>query len=64
MSRRFPQDSFFNALWLPMTPAALEIHRDNPARAVELLQPAGRGELGTNAALWPAYVRGLAYLDL
>jgi DNA-binding winged helix-turn-helix (wHTH) protein/tetratricopeptide (TPR) repeat protein len=63
MSRRFPQDSFFNALWLPMTHAALEIHRGNPARAVELLQPATRGELGTNAALWPAYVRGLAYLD-
>jgi DNA-binding winged helix-turn-helix (wHTH) protein/tetratricopeptide (TPR) repeat protein len=63
MSGRFPQDSFFNTLWLPMTHAALEIHRDNPARAVELLQPATRGELGTNAALWPAYVRGLAYLD-
>ena len=63
MRRRFPQDSFFNALWLPMTHAALEIHRGNPARAVELLQPAARGELGTNAALWPAYVRGLAYLD-
>jgi DNA-binding winged helix-turn-helix (wHTH) protein/tetratricopeptide (TPR) repeat protein len=63
MRRRFPQDSFFNALWLPMTHAALEIHRGNPARAIELLQPAGRSELGTNAALWPAYVRGLAYLD-
>lgn len=62
MSRRFPQDSFFNASWLPMTHAALAIHRDNPARAVELLQPAARAELGTNAALWPAYVRGLAYL--
>lgn len=63
MTRRFPQDSFFNASWLPMTRAALEIHRGNPARAVELLQAAGRGELGTNAALWPAYVRGLAYLE-
>jgi eukaryotic-like serine/threonine-protein kinase len=63
MSRRFPQDSFFNTLWLPMTHAALEIHRGNPGRAVELLQPATRGELGTNVALWPAYIRGLAYLD-
>jgi eukaryotic-like serine/threonine-protein kinase len=63
MSRRFPQDSFFRTLWLPMIHAALAIHRDNPARPVELLQLAGRGELGTNAALWPAYVRGLAYLD-
>ena len=63
MTGRFPQDSFFNELWLPMIHAALEMHRGRPARAVELLQPAGRGELGTNAALWPAYVRGLAYLD-
>jgi DNA-binding winged helix-turn-helix (wHTH) protein/tetratricopeptide (TPR) repeat protein len=63
MTGRFPQDSFFNDLWRPMIHAALEIDRDRPARAIELLQPAGRGELGTNAALWPAYLRGLAYLD-
>jgi DNA-binding winged helix-turn-helix (wHTH) protein/tetratricopeptide (TPR) repeat protein len=63
MRRRFPQDSFFKTSWLPMTHAALEIHRGQGARAVELLQPAGRGELGTNPALWPAYLRGLAYLD-
>jgi DNA-binding winged helix-turn-helix (wHTH) protein/Flp pilus assembly protein TadD len=63
MDRRFPQDSFFKASWLPMVHAAVAIHRDDPARAVELLQPAGRVELGINAALWPAYLRGLAYLD-
>jgi eukaryotic-like serine/threonine-protein kinase len=63
MDRRFPQDSFFKASWLPMVHAAVALHRDDPARAVGLLQPAGRVELGINAALWPAYVRGLAYLD-
>jgi tetratricopeptide (TPR) repeat protein len=63
MDRRFPQDSFFKASWLPMVHAAVAIHRGDPARAVELLQPAGRSELGINAALWPAYLRGLAYLD-
>jgi tetratricopeptide (TPR) repeat protein len=62
MTRRFPQDSFFGAVWLPMIHAALQLQRGNPARAVELLQPAGRDELGTDAALWPAYLRGLAYL--
>jgi hypothetical protein len=51
MSRRFPQDSFFRALWLPMIHAALEIRRGNPARAIELLEPTSRGELGTSAAL-------------
>ena len=63
MVRRFPQDSFFKASWLPMVHAVVEIHRDNPARAVELLQPAASVEMGTKAALWPAYVRGLAHLD-
>jgi DNA-binding winged helix-turn-helix (wHTH) protein/tetratricopeptide (TPR) repeat protein len=63
MVRRFPQDSFFKASWLPMVHAAVAIDRDDPARAVELLQSAARAELGGNAALWPAYLRGLAYLD-
>jgi hypothetical protein len=46
-----------------MIHAALEIRRGNPARAIELLEPTSRGELGTSAALWPAYLRGLAYID-
>jgi DNA-binding winged helix-turn-helix (wHTH) protein/tetratricopeptide (TPR) repeat protein len=62
MRRRYPQDSFFNTSWLPMIHAALELQGGDPARAVERLQPAGRDELGTNAALWPAYLRGLAFL--
>jgi eukaryotic-like serine/threonine-protein kinase len=62
MSRRFPQDSFVSASWLPMTRAALEIHGGHPARAVETLERARRIELGTDALLWPAYLRGLAYL--
>jgi tetratricopeptide (TPR) repeat protein len=62
MSRRFPQDSFMSASWLPMTRAALEIRRGQTARAIETLERAGRVELGTDALLWPAYVRGLAYL--
>jgi hypothetical protein len=63
MVRRFPQDSFFKASWLPMIHAAVSLHRRHPAAAVERLQTAARVELGTNAALWPAYLRGLAYLD-
>ena len=63
MVARFPQDSFFKASWLPMIHAALSLRRRDPAAAVERLQTAARVELGTNAALWPAYLRGLAYLD-
>jgi DNA-binding winged helix-turn-helix (wHTH) protein/tetratricopeptide (TPR) repeat protein len=62
MGRRFPQDSFMSASWLPMTHAALEIRRGHPARAIETLERPGRVELGTDALLWPAYMRGLAYL--
>jgi tetratricopeptide (TPR) repeat protein len=63
MVGRFPHDSFFKASWLPMIRAALSLHRRDPAAAVERLQTAAHVELGTNAALWPAYLRGLAYLD-
>jgi DNA-binding winged helix-turn-helix (wHTH) protein/tetratricopeptide (TPR) repeat protein len=63
MTGRFPADSFFKDLWLPMIHAALAIRRHDPERAVRLLRPIGRGELGTDVALWPAYLRGLAYLD-
>ena len=63
MVRRFPQDSFFKASWLPMIDAALSLHRGHPAAALERLQTTARVELGTNAALWPAYLRGMAYLD-
>jgi eukaryotic-like serine/threonine-protein kinase len=63
MVRRFPEDSFFKASWLPMVHAALSLHRGDPASAAEQLQGARRVELGTNAALWPAYLRGVAYLN-
>ena len=63
MVRRYPEDSFFKGAWLPMVRAALSLHRGDPDAAVEHLEGARRVELGTNAALWPAYLRGLAYLN-
>jgi DNA-binding winged helix-turn-helix (wHTH) protein/tetratricopeptide (TPR) repeat protein len=62
MGRRFPADSFVRTSWMPMAQAALEIHRGRPARAVERLEPAARVELGSDAVLWPAYLRGQALL--
>jgi tetratricopeptide (TPR) repeat protein len=61
MVRRFPEDTFYKASWLPMVHAALSLHRGDPAAATEQLQGARRVELGTDAALWPAYLRGVAY---
>lgn len=46
MDRLFPQDFFLKTAWLPMTRAALEIHRKQPGRALELLEAAQRTELG------------------
>lgn len=63
MVRRFPEDSFFKSSWLPMVHAAVSLHRRDPDAAVEQLKRAERVELGTNAALWPSYLRGLAYLQ-
>ena len=63
LGRRYPQDSFFRTAWRPMIQAAQAIRRNDPAAAVELLQGTGRVESGTNASLWPAYLRGVAYLD-
>src|SRR5262249_9516069 len=45
------------------TQAALALRAGHPAQAVERLEAARRGETGDQAALWPAYLRGLAYLD-
>jgi hypothetical protein len=36
-------------------------HRD-PEGAIQLLQTASRGETGMYPSLWPAYLRGLAFL--
>jgi hypothetical protein len=63
MRLRFPQNSFIRTLWSPMAEAAIAIHDRRPGRAIDQLEAARRDETGDQAALWPAYLRGLAYLD-
>lgn len=60
-----------NGYWLPTIRAAIEIDRQNPSKAIEILQPAISYELGvTNpqpqvgGMLYPVYVRAQAYLML
>jgi serine/threonine protein kinase/tetratricopeptide (TPR) repeat protein len=62
IAQRFPKHTLAQAVWLPMIRAAIEIRRNNPAQAVQLLQGASRYEMALNVSLWPAYLRGLAYL--
>jgi tetratricopeptide (TPR) repeat protein len=62
LAKRFPSDTLLNVVSLPTARAAIEIQRGNPAKAIELLRPAGPYELGRYADFVPIYVRGLAYL--
>jgi serine/threonine protein kinase/tetratricopeptide (TPR) repeat protein len=62
MLRRYPKDTLINNLWLPIIRAAIELHRNDPTQAVQLLDSALRYEAVSE--FWAQYVRGLAYLKL
>lgn len=62
LARQFPNSGFVKSHWVPITRAALELSRNNAPGAIQWLQVPARGETGTYAALWPAYLRGLAHL--
>ncbi len=71
LAHRFPLNTMINRYWLPAIDAAVEISRNNPAKALERLRTATEYELGTPApqfevggSLYPAYIRGQAYLSL
>jgi tetratricopeptide (TPR) repeat protein len=59
---QYPNDTRLNAIWLPVTRAALELQRGQPAQALELLAPVTRYEAA--AEFQPQYLRGLCYLRL
>ncbi|MFN0110563.1 MAG: protein kinase domain-containing protein [Blastocatellia bacterium] len=62
-AKHFPQDTFINSMFRPGVLASIELARNNPRRAIELLESSRRYELGNYGFLWPAYLRGLAYLQ-
>jgi eukaryotic-like serine/threonine-protein kinase len=69
LGKRFPLDTQMQSLWLPAIRAQLALDKKNPAAAVNDLQAAiSPLELGQIAfvanisCLYPAYVRGEAYL--
>ena len=64
IDKRFPLATYQQKLDLPGIRALVEIHRGNPARAVELLQASLPYELGEYAGLTPAYERGEAFLQM
>jgi tetratricopeptide (TPR) repeat protein len=69
VAKEFPLDTVVHNYWLPVIRASLALNRREPAKAIELLQPAATYELGFISlsymgSLYPVYVRGQAYLLL
>jgi hypothetical protein len=67
LHRQFPEDTLLNYFWLPAINAANALRQSNPTRAIDILEQA-RYELGnpppSAGLLYPAYLRGEAYLAL
>ena len=61
ISKAFPDGTLWNAVQRPAIRAAIELHRNQPAKAVELLASASPHERAYPEAV---YLRGLAYLRL
>jgi tetratricopeptide (TPR) repeat protein/predicted Ser/Thr protein kinase len=62
LNKRFPEDTRVQFIYLPTLQAQLALNRNDSSKAIEVLQAALPYELGTEASLHPAYVRGEAYL--
>src|SRR5262249_1793295 len=62
-----PLDTLIQSNWAPTIEAEIELHGGSTTKAIDLLQPATTYEFGIPpplqlGTLYPAYVRGVAYL--
>jgi pentatricopeptide repeat protein len=67
VDQKFPLDTLIQNYNLPAIRAAMQLRANNPAGAIETLQPALQYDLAdpqTFNSLYPAYLRGLAYLQM
>jgi tetratricopeptide (TPR) repeat protein len=65
LSQSFPLNTVVQNHCLPTIRAAIKLHENDPAAAVEILQPTVKYDLAdveSFNSLYPAYIRGLAYL--
>ena len=66
LEKGYPTDTMLNLYWLPSINAAIQLDQGNPSKALALLQVAAPYELGWAlpwaTTLYPAYLRGEAYL--
>jgi ATP/maltotriose-dependent transcriptional regulator MalT len=71
LERRFPQNTELNSYWLPSVRAAIQLDRGKPLEALKTLEVTlpfelgyPRPELEGGSLVYPAYLRGQAYLLL
>ncbi|MGA7927234.1 MAG: protein kinase [Candidatus Sulfotelmatobacter sp.] len=67
LEKNQPSNTFLNVYWLPLVEATAALNRGNGSHALALLESAKAYELGNAEGsinnLYPAYVRGQAYLQ-
>ncbi|HYL67521.1 MAG TPA: winged helix-turn-helix domain-containing protein [Candidatus Limnocylindria bacterium] len=71
LEKRFPQNTELNSYWLPSVRAAIQLDRGKPLEALKTLEVTlpyelgyPRPELEGGSLVYPAYLRGQAYLLL
>ncbi len=67
LNQLFPNDFTIQAFSLPATRAAIKLEENDPAAAIEILRPVKPYDLAFGNGfyyVYPAYLRGLAYLRL
>ena len=71
LEKRFPRSTELNNYWLPTIRAAIQLNRGEPAGSLKTLEPAApyelaypRPQLEGGSLIYPAYLRGQAYLLL
>jgi outer membrane PBP1 activator LpoA protein len=67
LNQLFPNDFTIQAFSLPTTRAAIKLEENDPAAAIDILRPVTPYDLALSDAfyyVYPAYLRGLAYLQL
>jgi DNA-binding winged helix-turn-helix (wHTH) protein len=62
LGNRFPEHTLVQSYYVPTIRAKLALSRNDPSKAIEILQTATPYELSDMGALYPAYVRGESYL--
>jgi eukaryotic-like serine/threonine-protein kinase len=67
ISTERPQDTIVQNYFIPTIRAAIKLQQHDPAAAIDLLRVATKYELAVTRSfdfIYPAYIRGLAYLEL